>query len=189
MSARRSSITSILRIVPFLGIAVAGFPIASNSTTPDSCPTNPQHNIGQAIVQNSCNSTIFTRSVAGRDVAQIITLEPGKTYLENYRNGSFGSGVAIKITNNAADWSTPMLLEYTPNFDLGLVFYDISVSVGGEGRGDGGVGGTFQLTPSTNDPATLCVPITYMDSYIHLGEGDVATKSCPVGTTITLRLC
>ena len=82
-----------------------------------------------------------------------------------------------------------MLLEYAPNFDLGLVFYDISVSVGGKGQGEGGLGVNFQLTPSTIDPAILCVPITYMDSYIHLGEGDVATKSCAVGTTITLRLC
>lgn len=184
---RRLSISSFLtRLIPFLGIA-ASLPVASNSTT-GSC-TTPQHNIGQAIIQNSCKFTVLTRSVAGRDASPIITLEPGKTYLENYHNGIYGSGVAIKISNNSTDWSTPMLLEYTPNFPLGLVFYDVSVSVGGKGHGDGGLGITYQLNPSTIEPGTLCVPITYMDSYIHLGEGDLATKSCPVATTITLRLC
>ena len=172
----------------------AGVPLsirALQATSDTGCDTTPdsQSSTGEAAVVNNCKYNVYVQSVAGTDIDDIVTLEPGHSYSEDYRTGPNGAGVAIKITNNIADWSTPMLLEYTPNSALDMVFYDMSVSVGGIEQGTGGIGDLYNLMPSVLDPAVGCVSVNYTASYLHLGESDAATKSCPLSTNLTLSLC
>ena len=174
--------------------SAAGVPLSTQNlqeTIVTGCAATPdsQSSMGEAVVVNSCKFNVYVQSVAGTDIDSIVTLKPGDDYSEEYRTGPSGAGVAIKITENIADWSAPMLLEYTPNSGLDMVFYDMSVSVGGNEQGTGGIGDVYELVPSLLDPAVGCVSVNYTDSYTHLGEDDAATKSCPLSTTITLTLC
>ena len=137
--------------------------------------------VGKATVLNKCAFPVWISSVAGEVAGPLRNTPPGSTYSEPYRKAANGGGISIKISHTESVSGVPVeQMEYTVSDNPLLIFYDMS-EIDGRPFAD-----KMLLEPSAHTNPE-CVKVDSSNAY-HFWN-DVATKSCSLGTDLTLKLC
>ena len=134
---------------------------------------------GTAAVVNQCPYAVHLRSASADGAGPTTTLTPGNTYREGLRSVASGGGVSIKIGTDADLGGEVEQFEYRVDSRL---WYDLS-----EIDGHPFAGQSVHLRPSGAATGGACVDVDSKAAYQR--PDDVATKSCDLGTSLTLTLC
>lgn len=161
--------------------------------------------VSKARVQNNCSFPIFLSPVQVEANLPITTLQPGKTYQENYRlkmamAGRPPTGVSIKVSSDPRmgdrkdgnDLSGIPLTQLEYTYDPAMwpdLFYDISDINDHEPRQFCHSG--LRLIPDRKTcPTITCPPgCGSFCSQAYNKPDDLGTKACSSDTGITLLLC
>jgi hypothetical protein len=122
--------------------AYGSFQVPSSATPaiPSRTPLPPVRQLGNAIVHNYCNFTVYLWSV-GTDVQPVQTLPPNDLYIEQFHEDPKTGGIAIKLTTDPDGLytSAPQMV-----FAYNLSYF--------KGRGDNGEQVWYDLSDVFGDP-------------------------------------
>ncbi|RAO72016.1 uncharacterized protein BHQ10_008028 [Talaromyces amestolkiae] len=135
------------------------------------------HAIGNAIVTNYCQSTIYVWSV-GSSTTDYQSVASNQSYTEQYRNDPVSGGITLKVTAVADGiYNGAPELDYGYNLDNDTVWYDIS-----DVNGDPFAGSSVALVPSIG----TCRSFIWADG---ISPSGINTAPCSSDGDLQLTFC
>ncbi|OAX80692.1 hypothetical protein ACJ72_04969 [Emergomyces africanus] len=137
---------------------------------------------GTASVKNNCDCPVYLWSVANLGNVPRHTINPGETYVEEYRTNPNGGGISLKISKNYSDL---VITQFEYTLAGPKVFYDVS-NINGYPFVDFGVS---LASPSGSCPAVHCPPGVKLCKGAYNNPDDIATLACSSSQDLTMILC